>query len=75
MGRAAIRATNTGISGFISHTGKILDAGPQFEAVTLTMAVQPRMGSTPYAGTGNLPILVLCLLIMAGTWLRMRAGL
>ena len=75
VGRAAIRATNTGISGFISHTGKILDAGPQFEAVTLTMAVQPRMGSTPYAGTGNLPILVLCLLIMAGTWLRMRAGL
>jgi apolipoprotein N-acyltransferase len=75
VGRAAIRATNTGISGFISHTGKVLESGAQFEPVTLTMDVQPRQGSTPYAGTGNLPILGLCLLIMAGTWLRMRSGL
>jgi apolipoprotein N-acyltransferase len=75
VGRAAIRATNTGISGFISHTGKVLESGAQFEPVTLTMDVQPRRGSTPYAGTGNLPILGLCVLIMAGTWLRMRTGL
>ncbi len=74
VGRAAIRATNTGVSAFISHTGKVLDAGPQFEAVTLAMEVQPRTGTTPYAGAGNLPILGLSLLIMAGTWLRMRAG-
>jgi apolipoprotein N-acyltransferase len=70
VGRAAIRATNTGISAFISHTGKILDSGAQFEAVTMTMEVQPRQGSTPYARTGNLPILGLCLLIVAGFWLR-----
>ena len=75
VGRAAIRATNTGISAFISHTGRILDAGPQFEPVTLTMDVQPRKGTTPYAGTGNLPILGLSLFIIAATWLRMRAGL
>ena len=72
-GRAAIRATNTGISAFISHTGKILDSGAQFEAVTMTMEVQPRKGSTPYARTGNLPILSLCLLIVAGFWLRSGA--
>jgi apolipoprotein N-acyltransferase len=75
VGRAAIRATNTGISAFISHSGRILDAGPQFEPVTLTMDVQPRKGTTPYAGTGNLPILGLSLFIIAATWLRMRAGL
>lgn len=75
VGRDAIRATNTGISAFISHTGKILDSGAQFEPVTLTMDVQPRRGITPYAGTGNTLIVGLCLLIMAGVWLRMRAGL
>ncbi len=75
VGRAAIRATNTGISAFIAHTGKVLQSGAQFEAVTMTMDVTPRQGSTPYARTGNLPILGVCLLIVAGFWVRGRAGL
>jgi apolipoprotein N-acyltransferase len=75
VGRAAIRATNTGISAFISHTGKVLDSGAQFEPVTMTMDVQPRQGSTPYARTGNLPIVGFCLLVMAAFWLRSRASL
>ncbi len=75
VGRAAIRATNTGVSAFISHTGKVLDSGAQFEPVTLTMAVQPRKGSTPYARTGNLPVIGFCLLIIAGLWARSRASL
>ena len=70
VGRAAIRATNTGVSAFISHTGKILDSGAQFEAVTMTMEVQPRQGSTPYVRMGNWPILGLCLLIVAGFQVR-----
>ena len=75
VGRATIRATNTGISAFISHTGKVLDSGAQFEAVTMTMDVAPRQGSTPYARTGNLPILGLCLLILVVFRVRGRAGL
>jgi apolipoprotein N-acyltransferase len=75
VGRAAIRATNTGISAFISHTGKILDSGAQFDAVVMSMAVQPRQGSTPYARTGNLPVLGLCLLILGGFWVRSSARL
>ncbi len=75
VGRAAIRATNTGVSAFISHTGKVLDSGAQFEPVTLTMAVQPRKGSTPYARTGNLPVIGFCLLVIAGFWARGRASL
>ena len=75
VGRAAIRATNTGISAFISHMGKVLDSGAQFEAVTMTKDVVPRQGSTPYSRTGNLPILGLCLLILAGFWVRGRTGL
>jgi apolipoprotein N-acyltransferase len=75
VGRAAIRATNTGVSAFISHTGKILDSGTQFEPVILTMDVQPRSGSTPYVRAGNLPVIGLCLLIMSAFWARSRAGL
>ena len=75
VGRAAIRATNTGVSAFISHTGKVLDSGAQFEPVVLTMDVQPRKGSTPYARTGNLPVVGFCLLVIAGFWARSRATL
>ena len=75
VGRPAIRATNTGVSAFISHTGKVLDAGPQFAPVTLTMEVQPRQGSTPYARMGNKPIIGLCVLILGGFWVRSRARL
>jgi len=75
VGRAAVRATNTGVSAFISHTGEILESGPQFEPVTMTMDVEPRKGSTPYASTGNKPVIGLCLLIIAGFWLRIRANL
>ncbi len=72
VGRAAVRATNTGISAFIGADGKILESGPQFEPFVLTMRLQPRQGATPYVGTGNTPLIVLCLLIVAGFWLRSR---
>ena len=45
------------------------------DVATLTMDVEPRKGSTPYASTGNKPIIGLCLLILAGFWLRNRANL
>ena len=72
VGRAAIRATNTGISAFISHTGEVLVSGAQFEPVVLTMEVQPRAGSTPYVRTGNWAIIGLCLLILAAFRVRTR---
>jgi apolipoprotein N-acyltransferase len=75
VGRAGIRATNTGISAFISHTGELLETGAQFEPVTMTMDVQPRKGSTPYASTGNKLGIGLCLLILVGFWARSRANL
>lgn len=73
-GRYTIRATNTGISAFIDERGRLLEAGPQFEPVVMTMAVQPRRGSTPFVGTGNLPIVGLSLLVTALFWLRARAS-
>ena len=72
FGRATLRAANTGISAFIGHDGKVVDAGPQFEPVVLTQRVQPRQGATPYVQTGNTPLIVLCALVLAGFWLRFR---
>jgi apolipoprotein N-acyltransferase len=72
-GRYTIRATNTGISAFIDERGRVLESGPQFQPVELTMAVEPRRGSTPFVAAGNLPVVVLGLLLTAGFWLRNRA--
>jgi apolipoprotein N-acyltransferase len=74
VGRNAIRSTNTGISAFIGFDGKLLDVGKQFEPELMTADIEPRRGMTPYAGAGNTPIIAICLIIVAGFWLRHRAG-
>jgi apolipoprotein N-acyltransferase len=73
-GRPTIRATNTGISAFIGHNGRILQSGAQFQPVVLTRNIIPRQGATPYVSTGNTPLIVLCALVLAGFWLRSRAS-
>ena len=75
FGRYSIRATNTGISAFIGPQGEILESGSQFAPVTMTMSVEPRKGATPYVHAGNWPVISLCLLIIAGCWLRVRSNL
>jgi apolipoprotein N-acyltransferase len=72
VGRPGIRATNTGVSAFIDHRGRLLEAGPQFVPVTLTGTLVPRAGETPFAASGNAPIVVLCLLAIVLLRLRMR---
>ena len=74
VGRYVIRATNTGISAFIGPHGKVIKSGPQFKPVTLTATVEHRKGMTPYASTGNKPVIGLCLLIIAAFWLRTRSS-
>ena len=74
IGRYSVRATNTGISAFIDAAGGLLQSGAQFEAVTLTVDVEPRSGMTPYARSGNWPVIGLCALVIAGFWLRSRAS-
>lgn len=70
--RPTIRATNTGISAFIDHHGEIIREGAQFREVGMTESVQPRRGSTPYAGSGNGLIVGICLVILGFFWLRAR---
>ena len=74
VGRYSVRATNTGISAFIGPTGKVLQSGPQFEPAVMTMNVEPRRGSTPYAKVGDRVILLFSILLIAGFWLRIRAS-
>jgi apolipoprotein N-acyltransferase len=65
-GRPMLRATNTGISALIDHTGRIIARSPQFEEAVVTGTVTPRQGATPYVRLGNAPVVilaVLCLLV------------
>ncbi len=63
VGRPAVRATNTGISGFIGPHGEIIDTGPQFQPVSLSATLVPRSGSTPYVVTGNWLVIAYCVLL------------
>jgi apolipoprotein N-acyltransferase len=71
-GRPMIRATNTGISAFIDHEGRVVRQGAQFEEVAMTETVRPRVGSTPYVDSGNRPLIGLCLVLLGLFWLRTR---
>ena len=73
-GRWVVRATNNGVSAFIGPTGKIEQTAPQFRFATLTAAVEPRSGTTPYAWTGNTPLLILLGAVVAAVAWRRRAG-
>jgi len=66
VGRPVVRATNTGISTFISANGTIGGTVQQFAAGALTDDVVPRQGLTPYARFGNVPSIALALIVIAG---------
>ncbi len=77
-GRPMLRATNDGVTALIAHDGTLIGQLPQFEPGVLTGTIEPRTGLTPYARTGNLPVLGLLLLAVAAglAWPRRsrRAG-
>ena len=75
FGRPTVRSTNTGISAFIAADGSLLQAGRQFGPELMTMDVQPRRGTTPYAAAGNWPIIGFCLAVLGVFWIRNRASL
>ena len=71
-GRYVIRATNTGVSAFIGPTGGILERAPQFELAVMQREVVPHSGLTPYARTGNWPVIVLAVVIVIGSFVRRK---
>ena len=72
--RSLVRATNNGISAFIDHHGSITATVPQFEFAAMTRDIEPRRGVTPYATTGNWPLLVLLGLLLTAAVLQRKFG-
>jgi apolipoprotein N-acyltransferase len=65
-GRPMLRATNTGISAIIDHSGRIIEQSPQFEKAVVKGKAVPMQGATPYVMIGNTPVVVasvICLLL------------
>ena len=65
-GRYMLRATNNGISAFISASGGLVKVAPQFERIALTGMIVPMAGSTPYILFGDVPVVIICALILLG---------
>jgi apolipoprotein N-acyltransferase len=72
-GRPMVRVANDGVSAVIGHRGEIVARAPEYEANVMRAELQPRIGLTPYARTGNWPVICLALVFVLGsTYLRRR---
>jgi len=72
-GRPMVRAANDGVSAVIGSRGEIVAKAPEYEANVMRASVQPRIGLTPYARTGNWLVVCLALVFgLAGTYVGRR---
>ena len=75
LGRPMLRATNTGATAIIDHTGRVTHQLPRFTRGSLVGTFEGREGLTPFArwaaAFGLWPMWGLCLLVVAwALWLR-----
>ncbi len=72
MARPIARATNTGMTAFIDHEGRVSALAPSFTEAILTHTIQPTQGLTPYVQLGDYPWVALMTLILLTIILRLR---
>jgi apolipoprotein N-acyltransferase len=72
-GRYLLRATNTGLTALIDEKGRIVAAGPADEPVAVRGTARTFSGVTPYAATGNAPVIVAAALLVVALAARRRA--
>jgi apolipoprotein N-acyltransferase len=64
VGRYTLRATNTGITGIIDSTGRIIAQAPRFEPHVLNGVVPSFVGTTPFTLWGNVFVVVCALSVL-----------
>jgi apolipoprotein N-acyltransferase len=72
-GRYMLRATNTGVTAIVAPDGSVAGRLPSFTEGVLEGRVRGRTGATSYAATGNAPIILASLAIVAVAVVRARA--
>lgn len=71
-GRYLLRATNTGLTGVVGPDGKILAQASLFTTTTLTHAIIPMAGLTPYARWGDRAVFGGLILLVGAVWRLVR---
>jgi apolipoprotein N-acyltransferase len=70
-GRTMLRATNTGVTAILDQHGKTVKLAPQLEVTRLDGTAQGFSGATPYVRGGNIPVLLITVLMLAALrWRR-----
>jgi len=72
LGRPMLRATNTGITSVIAHTGRVVAELPWFTRGVLEVTIDGRTGATPYQRFGDGPALALAAALVALAWWSAR---
>lgn len=74
LGRPLVRATNNGVTAVVDEKGNITASLPQFETGVLSATIPLVTGQTWFAKIGQMPLLLLCgLLVLLGLGRRAKA--
>lgn len=70
--RFMLRSTNTGVTAIVDPHGRVVGRLPEFIEGLLRGEVQGRSGATPYVKFGNVPIVLICLALLAAVAFHAR---
>jgi len=73
--RPMVRSSNNGLSSLIDWRGTVTAVAPQFKKAVIEGEIQPRQGVTPYIRFGDLPALILMLVMLMPSLLFGRRAL